>query len=234
MKRKIFFLIPLLVLLSAAVYAGTSAYLLGVSGVVVAEEPGGDCYNFDSDANGANLSTLTGWSGLSTDNLEVSNAQPNSGANSAVMTFTSGSTSGTVEYGFSAQTSTFQISFYIYFYNGTGGVECWPISFMSGETEVLWLYLTLDNGDFYVSDVDTGADTGVNFGAAYAFVEFELNLANDTYRVKVDGTERLTGTTLNFKNAVSSVDAIKLERYAPGTSSDKVYIDDICITAGAW
>jgi hypothetical protein len=38
MKRKISILIPLLVLLSAAVYAGTNAYVIGVAGVV-GEEP---------------------------------------------------------------------------------------------------------------------------------------------------------------------------------------------------
>ncbi|MGC4068413.1 MAG: hypothetical protein QM784_27960 [Polyangiaceae bacterium] len=196
---------------------------------------GGPTFLLSEDFDGTNSTNLSGynsWTGDSTDGIELSTAQAQSGTGSLKIT---GSDVAEARKTFTAQTGTFVIDYYFrpdgsnylshpHLSNGTFnyGSNNWPTLFRSAVTSLQ--YSATGGGPPNWTGV--GGVTLSN--GTWVRLEVEINLATDTMNAWVDGTQRLTGTAL--RNASSSMDTVGV---ADNTGGAPVgYIDRLRIYSG--
>ena len=184
-------------------------------------------YDAEGVADGTHL-VADGWTGDDTADIAVSTSQYHGGSASILAHLTS--TSRTVVHTFTSQTSTFHTSMWIrapslgnstylgYFGNSSGSAA--SVYFVAGNG------VTVDDGG-------TPAATGYTFtNITWFHVELEINPSAQTFRIKIDGTEYLSGTTLNFADTISNVDRFEFSTFSSGTVD--FYVDDLTVTTGGW
>ena len=188
-------------------------------------------YNAEGYSDGDNLTTA-GWTGDNTDDIEIDTSQYHSGSASIQMAMV-GSGSSSCEKTYSAQSGQHYVSFWL----RAGGTDpthtlFYPVSFYSSTTEIL--YFKIDDASVSVSDVSSLVDTTFDITADtwHNFV-FVIDASSDTYTVFIDGSQYLSGETLDLETAVSDADGIHISNYIE-RSTAYVWLDDFCIQSGGY